>query len=60
MKPECPEYRPPRVYVDPKTDKDYEGSAMCNLVDKPCLVEYGSQCDTYDDYLRELKEEDDA
>jgi len=49
-KPPCPEQLP-RIAVDLKTDKIYEGSAMCRLVDKYCLLETGDQCDTYNEYL---------
>ncbi len=58
MKPECPYYRPPRIAVDPETDKIYEGSAMCDLEDVSCLVEYGNGCEEYNDYLKEVEEED--
>jgi len=53
MEPKCPHYLTPRYYVDPKTDKGYEGSAMCELVDKYCLVEYGNDCGTYNEWLKE-------
>ena len=54
MKPECPNLIHPRYYVDPKTDKGYEGSYMCELVDKPCLVEYGDNpCEIYEEFLKE-------
>lgn len=55
MNPVCPNYIAPRYYVDPKTDKGYEGSAMCNLNDKYCLMEYGDKCEAYDEYLKEVK-----
>lgn len=57
MKPECPWYIPPKLYVDPKTDKDVEGSAMCDLTDKYCLVEYGSECEEYNKFLKEVEDE---
>lgn len=53
MKPECPFYMTPQYYVDPKTDKGYEGSAMCKETDEYCLVEYGNECDTYNEFLKE-------
>lgn len=56
MEPRCPHYKSPRLLVDPKTDKDYESSAMCELVDKYCLVEHGNDCEIYNGYLEEIKE----
>ena len=53
MKPECPYYQPPKYYVNPETGEDFEGAAMCNLVDKYCLVEYGHECEIYQEYLKE-------
>lgn len=60
MNPKCPHYISPRYYVDPATDKGYEGSAMCSETDKYCMVEYGEpdSCEEYNDYLKELKEEE--
>ena len=52
---DCQYYRPPKYYVDPETDKDYEGSAWCDLSDKYCLVEYGDECEEYNEYLKEVK-----
>lgn len=57
MKPRCPYYIPPRYYVDSETDIGYEGSAMCDLADASCLVEYGNRCETYNDFLDEDYEE---
>lgn len=57
---ECPHYRRPMymVYTDESgIEHDVEGSSMCDLVDKPCLIEYGDKCDTYMEWLKE--EEDD-
>ena len=56
MNPECPHYIPPRYIIDPETDKDYEGSAMCKLVDEYCLVEQGFDCEEYEEFLREVEE----
>lgn len=53
MNPVCPNYIAPRYYIDPKTDEDIEGTAMCSLVDKPCLVEYGETCEEYNDWQKE-------
>ena len=55
MEPECPNLIHPRYYVDPATDEGYEGSYMCNLVDKYCLVEYGNECEEYNNYLKEVE-----
>lgn len=59
---DCPHYIAPRyvVFTDPKTgiEHDCEGTAMCELVDKPCLVEYGNDCDIYVEYLRKRELED--
>ncbi len=49
----CPNYIAPHYYVDPKTDKGYEGSGMCKLVDKYCLLEYDGKCEEYDNFLKE-------
>ena len=54
MYPECPHYRPPTIAVDPETDKVYEGSAMCELTDKYCLVELDDECDIYNEFLEEV------
>lgn len=58
MKPKCPYYQPPKYGVTVKDgiEYDFEGSAMCELTDKYCLVEYGEpkDCDTYMEYLTEL------
>jgi hypothetical protein len=59
MKPECPHYTPPRLYVDYRTDKDFEGSAMCELSDNYCLVEYSNGCEIYDEFLAKVDEEED-
>lgn len=53
MEPRCPYYKAPRLLTDPKTDKSYEGSAMCDLTDKYCQVEYGNACDEYNEFLKE-------
>lgn len=53
MKPKCPNLIKPRYYVDPKTDKGYEGSYMCDLNDKYCLKEYGNKCETCEEFLNE-------
>lgn len=53
MNPKCPYYVAPRYYVNPKTDEDCEGSAMCDLADKYCLMEYGDDCETYQEFLEE-------
>ena len=45
---DCPYYIPPRIYIDPRTGVDYEGSAMCSLCDRYCLKEYGQECVEYD------------
>ena len=50
---ECPYYKAPRYCIDPETDKSYEGSAMCTLVDKHCVVEYGGECEEYNNSLKE-------
>lgn len=57
MKPECPNLIHPKYYTDPATGNDYEGSYMCELVDKYCLVEYGSDCETYSEFLKEENSE---
>ena len=52
MNPHCPYYIAPRYYEDPKTLKGYESSAMCDMRDRHyCLVEYGSDCDIYNDFV---------
>jgi len=51
MKPSCPYVRYGRYL----TSLDEVGTTMCDLVDKPCLIEYGSECKEYEDYLKELK-----
>lgn len=30
---------------------------MCSLVDKFCLLEAGLECETYDEFLKELEDE---
>lgn len=54
----CPYYRPPTLASDPETDEIYEGAAMCTLVDKYCLREHGGECEVYDEFLKESREED--
>lgn len=56
-KPQCPHYRPPRHITDPETDKVYASSAMCDLVDKFCLLESDDRCETYEEYLKEEQDE---
>jgi len=58
MKPECPYLLHPKYYVDPKTDEGYEGSYLCELVDKPCLIEYGSDCEEYKEFLEEVEQDE--
>ena len=50
---ECQYYKPPRPVVDPVTDKDYESSAWCDLIDKHCSLEYNGKCDEYEEFLKE-------
>jgi len=49
----CPSYIPPRYYVNPDTDEGFEGIAMCEESDHPCLLEYGMDCDSYDTHMEE-------
>lgn len=58
----CPYYRPPRGMYVPQLDDYVEGAAMCELVDKPCLLEHGDPgcCETYNEYLEELHTEEQA
>ncbi len=57
LKLRCPERVSPRYCVDPETDKGYEGSVMCNLNDKPCIVEYDNEkCQIYEDFLAKKEE----
>ena len=65
MNPVCPNYIAPRyhIYVDKNgVEREFEGTAMCELVDKPCLVEYGKpeDCEEYQQFLNELAQEDKA
>ena len=48
---DCPYYRAPRHYVNPDTDEDVEGSAMCELVDKYCLKYYGQECGIFNEEM---------
>ncbi len=59
MKPECPDYIPPRHYENPETLEDYESYAMCSLTDKYCIVEHGEpeDCVEYQQFLKENKKE---
>lgn len=50
---ECNYYKPPRLVTDPETDRTYECSAMCSLVDKYCVVELGMECEEYNKFLGE-------
>lgn len=51
--PDCPEVRRKRA-----GDETYD---VCNLNSKPCLIEHGLyECNYYNDYLREIAEEQDA
>ena len=44
---ECQYYKQ-QVFTDHNRDRVYEGTVMCSLVDKPCLVEYGNnKCADY-------------
>jgi len=52
----CPHQHTPYA-VDPERDKIYEGIAMCSLVDKACLLETHDKCDEYEEFLRELEDE---
>ncbi len=49
-KPKCPDAR----------HSWYNGMALCNLNDKMCLLEGDNECPYYEDYLKELKEEEDG
>jgi len=53
----CPYQKQERAF-DFARDKVYEGPVMCDLVDKPCLLESGDECDTYEEYLQELATEE--
>ena len=44
---DCVYYRPPRYIIDPATDEGYETGAVCELVDKYCLLEHGDKCCCY-------------
>jgi hypothetical protein len=57
MEPQCLYYKPPRLLIDPNTGKDYEGVAICDLMDKCCLVEYGNDYTEYKDFLEEVENE---
>ena len=54
---DCPYYIAPRYYVDPKTDKGYEGTAMCDLSDKACLMEYEGKCEELERINKEKENE---
>lgn len=53
----CPHKRHGMLAIDPGTDEVYEGTAMCELVDKCCLQETGDECDTYREFLEEQEKE---
>ena len=61
----CPYCEPPRyvVFTHPESGHEYgfETAAMCDLVDKHCLVEHGepTDCDIYMEYLADVEEEHD-
>ena len=59
MNPRCPYYRAPVYIVDPKTDKGYEGSAMCDMNESDCSVEHGNECEIYEDFLSGSESEQD-
>lgn len=43
----CIHYRPPIFGIDPDTDEAYDSIALCELVDKYCLLEQGNDCVCY-------------
>jgi hypothetical protein len=51
----CDDERCPYLLVKSAGD---EAFYLCDLNDKPCLLEYDDGCPIYDDYLRELEAED--
>ena len=56
IKERCPHQRLEAAY-DFEHDKVYDGPAMCKLNDKVCLLESGLECETYEEFLRELESE---
>ena len=50
----CP-YQSQQVAVDYERDKVYEGAVVCDLVDKPCLLESGMECEVWDEIRLEEK-----
>jgi len=56
MNPVCPNYLAPKLYHNAALDEDFEGSAMCSLRDTVCGVEYGEECETYKEYLKEVED----
>ena len=61
----CPYQTGTPVAYDFERDKVYEGAVMCSLVDKRkavstgnlCVLEYGLECETYEEYLKETENE---
>ncbi len=49
MKPECPYLR-----RKPAGSEVYD---WCDLSDHPCQVDYGGECETYEDWLKEASME---
>ena len=50
VKESCPYARHTGGY-SAALDEHVEGADMCTLVDKPCLLEAGLKCETYEDFL---------
>jgi len=52
----CPHIK--QAYVtDYERDKVYEGWPMCDLVDKPCLLESGLKCEEWEEIQKEWESE---
>lgn len=52
---ECPEIKRMSVY-DPKTYKTYESPNFCRINGKPCLLEEGLECETWNEIQKEMSE----
>ena len=53
LNPECQYYRPPKLGVNDKTGKTWEGAEWCDLDGHPCQLVYEGECEEYSDFLKE-------
>lgn len=51
--PSCPHSRGTSGYVDDSHDEIYDGPDWCELADKCCLLESGSECEEYNQFILE-------